>query len=113
MVSDNIRASVARKAVAEMAAVLLAACVLSITGCTNGSMMAPVNTPTVRAQFAYTADLKSATLSGYTVDPSTGVLTPLPGFPINSGLNPVSIIHDPPSHFAIVADIAADTVRVY
>src|SRR3954471_21193006 len=41
-----------------------------------------------KAKFAYTADELSATISGFAVDPLSGALTPLPGFPITSGVNP-------------------------
>jgi 6-phosphogluconolactonase len=55
----------------------------------------------------------TATLSGYSVDPTTGALTPLAGFPIASGTNPIFITHDPANKFAIVADIASDKINVY
>jgi 6-phosphogluconolactonase len=97
----------------ELALVILTIGVLSIVGCGNGSSSAPTPTPATKPQFAYTANLQSGNLSGYAVDASSGVLTPLAGFPIASGVNPVFVIHDPLSHYLIVADIAADMLRVY
>jgi 6-phosphogluconolactonase len=71
-------------------------------------------TPSAQPKFAYTANELTANLSGYSVDPTTGALTPLAGFPIASGTNPnFFITHDPANKFAIVADIASDKINVY
>jgi 6-phosphogluconolactonase (cycloisomerase 2 family) len=70
-------------------------------------------TPSAQPKFAYTANELTADLSGYSIDPTTGALTPLAGFPIASGTNPIFITHDPANKFAIVADIASDKINVY
>jgi 6-phosphogluconolactonase (cycloisomerase 2 family) len=98
---------------AKLFSVALIASVLALIGCGGGSAMSPAPPPTAKAKFAYTANQNSGNLSGYAVDPSTGVLTPLAGFPVASGVNPVSVIHDPPNRFAIVADIAVNLITVY
>jgi 6-phosphogluconolactonase len=48
------------------------------------------------------------------VDPSTGVLTPLNGFPFAFGSNPTLLTHDPQNRFLILADNgAADLLHVF
>jgi 6-phosphogluconolactonase len=74
---------------------------------------APPTPSAAQPKFAYTANELTANLSGYSVDPTTGALTPLAGFPIASGTNPIFITHDPANKFAIVADIASDKINVY
>jgi 6-phosphogluconolactonase len=107
------RSSSVHNVLTQLALLILAIGVLSAAGCGNGSALAPPITPAAKAQFGYTANLQSANLSGYAVDSSSGLLTPLAGFPIASGVNPVFVIHDPLSHYLIVADIATDMLRVY
>ncbi len=79
--------------------------------------LGPTPTPTPvfasPAKFLYAANEVSSSISGYSVDPSTGALTALPGFPMSSGVNPVFLTHDPLNKFLIVVDIAANNVRVY
>jgi 6-phosphogluconolactonase (cycloisomerase 2 family) len=102
-------------AVAALAGIVPVAVLLGAAGCSSSSS-SPIShppPPTPTAKFAYTANEKSANLSGFAVDPSTGVLTPLAGFPIASGTNPIFAIHDPLNQFVIVADIATNLVRVY
>ena len=73
----------------------------------------PVNTPpAVKPRFAYTGN-QGASLSGYSVDPSTGMLAPLSGFPLPVGVNPEYITHDPQNRFLLVSDIAANMLHVY
>jgi 6-phosphogluconolactonase len=104
---------------------MIFAVTIGLAGCAGSSSvtsMPPVTTtptppapptPTVQPKFAYTANEETANLSGYSVDPTTGALTPLAGFPIASGTNPIFITHDPANKFAIVADIASDKINVY
>ncbi len=96
-------------------------CSLSILiGCGSGTTSAPVvSAPapvsplsTTKPKFAYTTN-QGASLSGYSVDPSTGALTPLSGFPVAVGLNPYAITHDPQNRFLIVSDNAAFMLHVY
>jgi len=76
---------------------------------TNGTLLLRSN----QSKFAFTANELTADISGYAVDDSTGALTPLAGFPIHSGVNPVAIAVDPLGHFAYVADINLGVLRVY
>ncbi len=69
--------------------------------------------PPAKTYFAYVADLQVGQLSGYSVDPDSGALTPLAGFPLVSGLNPTFITHDSENKFVVVADIAANMLHVY
>ena len=71
----------------------------------------PVPTITAKAKFAYTGN-QGASLSGYSVNTSTGVLTPLSGFPLVAGLNPTVVTHDPQNRFLIVGDIAANMLHI-
>ena len=93
---------------------LLAGCGGQSVGATTSSP-APTPTPAVTstAKFLYAANEVSGSISGYSVDASTGDLTPLAGFPVPSGINPVSLIHDPLNKFLIVVDIATNLIRVY
>jgi 6-phosphogluconolactonase len=94
--------------------------VCTLIGCGSGTTSAPVvSAPapvsplsTTKPKFAYTAN-QGASLSGYSVDPSTGALTPLSGFPVAVGLNPDAITHDPQNRFLIVGDNAAFMLHVY
>jgi 6-phosphogluconolactonase (cycloisomerase 2 family) len=70
-----------------------------------------VPTITAKAKFAYTGN-QGASLSGYSVNTSTGVLTPLSGFPLVAGLNPTVVTHDPQNRFLIVGDIAANMLHI-
>ena len=73
----------------------------------------PVNpTPTVKAKFVYTGN-QGASISGYSVDASTGSLSPLQGFPLAVGISPESITHDPQNRFLIASDISAALLHVY
>jgi 6-phosphogluconolactonase len=100
---------------------LAVSCLLAtLTGCGSGTTSAPVvsaSTPviplsTAKPKFAYTAN-QGASLSGYSVDPSTGALTPLNGFPVPVGLGPDAITHDPQNRFLIVGDNSAFMLHVY
>jgi 6-phosphogluconolactonase (cycloisomerase 2 family) len=95
-------------------ATLLAGCG-GQSGLTTNSGPTPTPTPVFAspAKFLYAANEVSASISGYSVSPSTGALTALPGFPVSSGVNPVFLTHDPLNKFLIAVDIAANNVRVY
>lgn len=84
-------------------------CGLGSCGGSGGS----VTPPPAKTYFAYVADLQTGQISGYSVAPSSGALTPLAGFPLSSGLNPTYITHDAQNKFVIVADAAADMLHVY
>lgn len=95
--------------------------IVSLAGCggqsglTTNSGPTPTPTPVFAspAKFLYAANEVSASISGYSVDSSTGALTALAGFPVSSGVNPVFLTHDPLNKFLVVVDIAANNVRVY
>lgn len=91
--------------------------VATLIGCGSAPRSAPVSTtttpaPTVKPKFAYTGN-QGKSLSGYSVDPQTGALTPLSGFPLAVGANPEYITHDPQNRFLFVSDIGAATLHVY
>ncbi len=46
------------------------------------------------------------------MDPSSGALTPLAGFPVPLGVDPTILAHDPQNRFLIVADNSADQLHV-
>ncbi|SRR6266702_2186041 len=108
-----------------IAAIYLLGCLF---GCSNGTtnISAPVlppttlptppttSSPTVTAKpkFVYTGN-QGASLSGYAVNPSSGALTPLSGFPVAIGLNPTIVTHDLQNRFLIVADNAALMLHVF
>ncbi len=85
---------------------------LWIIGSCGGSGVSSTPPP-AKTYFAYVADSQTGQISGYSMDPGSGVLTPLAGFPLLSGLNPTYITHDSQNKFVIVADIAANTLHVY
>jgi 6-phosphogluconolactonase len=85
---------------------------LSALGSCGGSGVSSTPPP-AKTYFAYVADSQTGQISGYSVDSGSGALTPLPGFPLLSGLNPTYITHDSQNKFVIVADIAANTLHVY
>jgi|GEM_PF-2416682 len=90
-------------------------CASIFVGCTGGTDRTRVPPPpinTAKAKFAYIGN-QGASLSGYTVDPSTGLLTPLSAFPFALGTNPTVVTHDPQNRFLIVADIAANSLHVF
>jgi DNA-binding beta-propeller fold protein YncE len=67
----------------------------------------------LRAQFAYVANGNGNTVSGYNIDRKTGTLTPVPGSPFATGLNPFSVALDPTGQFAYVANRNSNTVSGY
>jgi 6-phosphogluconolactonase len=68
----------------------------------------------LRAQFVYVAnDAIPGNVSGYKIDPSTGVLTEITGSPFTAGSNPFSVAVDPSGKFAYVANSGSDSVSGY
>lgn len=93
---------------------LLFAGFLATSGCGGGPshfVSNPPPPPTVT--FAYTANNASGSISGYSVDTSTGALTALSGFPMNIGGNPDFVTHDPSGKFLAVSDVANALIHVY
>ncbi|HEX4320534.1 MAG TPA: beta-propeller fold lactonase family protein [Acidobacteriaceae bacterium] len=90
-------------------------------GSVSGGTSAPITTPpispapiptTATAKFAYTGN-EGASLSGYSVNNSTGALTSLNGFPFNIGVNPTVVAVDPQNRFLFAGDIAEDKLHVF
>jgi 6-phosphogluconolactonase (cycloisomerase 2 family) len=52
-------------------------------------------------------------VSGYSIDPLTGALTPLPGSPFGAGNGPFSVAIDPSAQFAYVTNLVDNTVSAY
>ena len=52
----------------------------------------------------------SGNISAYTIDPLTGVLTPMAGSPFTAGQYPYSLAIDPTGHFAYVANAGSGDV---
>ena len=46
-------------------------------------------------EFVYVTNLNSGNVSGYTIDPTTGALTPISGSPFAAGQSPQSVAVDP------------------
>jgi 6-phosphogluconolactonase len=100
-------------------AVILTAGLLVLEGCNSGTasfqQSPPPPSPPPSQQkvaFAYTAN-ESGSISGYSVNSSTGALTPLSNFPLTIGGNPAFVTHDPQGKFLLVADISQALVHVY
>ena len=73
-------------------------------------------TTALRAQtggFAYVANFSDNNMSAYTIDGTTGALTPVPGSPVPAGVNPYSVAVDPTGQFAYVANYGSDSVSAY
>ena len=86
---------------------------LLATACGGGPSQFVSNPPPPKVTFAYTANNASGSISGYSVDTSTGVLTALSGFPMNIGGNPDFVLHDPSGKFLAVSDIANAKIHMY
>jgi len=99
-----------------MATVCCGICML--TGCASHGRVTTISNPvvpivpTAKAKFAYTGD-QGASLSGYSVNTTTGALTLLSGFPLTVGVNPIAVAVDPRNRFLFVADIAQSQLRVF
>lgn len=63
-------------------------------------------------EFAYFAD-QSGNIDGFSIDPASGALAPVPDSPIHFGFNPTSIAADPHGRFIFVGDIVANLVTVF
>jgi 6-phosphogluconolactonase len=64
-------------------------------------------------RFAYVANAGSNNVSGFTIDRTTGALTPMPGSPFPSGGAPESVVVDPSGRFAYVANGNSGNVSGY
>jgi 6-phosphogluconolactonase (cycloisomerase 2 family) len=88
----------------------------TIHGRSSSSSIALSNgtTPvTYTPKFAYVANNVDSNISGYTIDPETGVLTDVPGSPFTTGVQPTSIAVDPSGKFAYTANFNDNDVSEY
>lgn len=107
-------------AILRKAAVSALSLTLLLLGCSGGGAAPAAITPvlpvtptaTAKAKFVYTGN-QGASLSGYSVNTTTGQLTALTGFPLSAGVNPTALAHDPLNRFLFVADISAGMLHVY
>jgi len=76
-------------------------------GTGSGSSMA------VTSCCLYAANTYASTVTGYSIDPATGALSPLAGSPFPDVQPPTSVTLDPGGHFAYVPNGATNTVSVY
>src|SRR5215510_2985266 len=67
----------------------------------------------VFGQFAYVANQFSNDVSGYTINATTGTLTPIPGSPFAAGAAPSSLAVDPTGKFTYVANQFSNDVSGY
>jgi 6-phosphogluconolactonase len=65
------------------------------------------------AEFAYVANQGGNTISGYVIDPVSGVLNPVPGSPFVTGTGPRSVAADPTGHYVYVPNEFVGTVSNY
>jgi YVTN family beta-propeller protein len=64
-------------------------------------------------KFAYVANADSNTVSGYTIDSTTGALSAITGSPFAAGAFPRSVAVDPSGKFAYVANFNSNNVSGY
>jgi 6-phosphogluconolactonase len=66
-----------------------------------------------KPKFAYVTNEGSSSVSAYTIDGTTGALSPVPGSPFAAGLSPSSVAVDPSGKFAYVANQSSFNVSAY
>src|ERR1700677_5043652 len=64
-------------------------------------------------RFLYVANRGSGDVSGYTIDPASGSLTPIPGSLFASGSNPVAIAVDPTGAYVYVVNQLSANISAY
>ena len=64
-------------------------------------------------KFVYTANVNANTVSAYSVDLSTGAVTPVLGSPFAAGSNPFSVTVDPSGRFLFVPNVNGQNVSAY
>ena len=69
--------------------------------------------PPLFGQFSYVANQGDNTVSGYTVNATTGALTPIPGSPFPAGSFPISVAVDPSDKFIYVVDNVDNNISGY
>ncbi len=75
-----------------------------------------------KGRFAYVANCGSGqgctgtgsgSVTGYSIDPVTGALTPVPGSPFLAGLNPTSVTADPTGRYVYVTNTGSGNVSAF
>ncbi len=66
-----------------------------------------------KPKFAYVANDVSSNVSAYTINSTTGALSPVAGSPFAAGTGPVSVAVDPSGKFAYVANESSANVSAY
>ena len=96
----------------------LALSLICAGGCGGGSKFAPGGgaggggtgggdgTPSSR--FVFVSNATSNSISGFTIDKSSGSLTPVPGSPFSTPSSPAGLAVDSSSNFLIAANVAAE-----
>ncbi len=84
---------------------------------TTPTTPAPVTT-VYKAKFAYATNQGSGggigtSISGYSVDTTTGALTPLNGFPLQTGNEFLALTRDPQNRFLLAADVSLNQLDVF
>lgn len=64
-------------------------------------------------KFAYVANEGDNTISASSINPTTGLLTPVPSSPFAAGTGPLSVTSDPAGKFSYVANQVAGTISAY
>jgi 6-phosphogluconolactonase len=64
-------------------------------------------------KFLFVSNQAANTVSAFSVNASTGMLTPVPGTPFNTGARPTGIAVDPLGRFVFVANQASDSIFVF
>ena len=94
--------------------VTLTAFALLLAGCGGNSMQAVIPGPVPQnANFAFVANMNSNTISGFSLDPKTGALSPLAGSPFAAGTGPEFMSADPTGKFLFVANSGSSDVSVF
>src|SRR5260370_16780262 len=63
--------------------------------------------------FAYVADQNSNNITGFSIDPNSGVLAAVPGSPFPAGSGPLGVTADPTGKFAYVANTNSGNVSAF
>ncbi len=80
--------------------------------CCVGATVSILVSP-LRAQYVYVLNENNNTLSGFAMNPTTGVLTPVPGSPSATGSEPLSITVDPVGRFLYIPNLFDNTISVF
>ena len=64
-------------------------------------------------KFAYTANNGSGNVSGFAINPATGVLTPIPGNPVAVGTSPAQVALTPNGKFAYIATSSGQQIAAF